>query len=80
MNELRSKIFESIEHLDGIKYLSKCDIDQSKLSGAYPEVRKALEHNCPKSSFSDLIINQLAMVASHQCVELNGLCCVIRWN
>ncbi|ELV8719592.1 hypothetical protein QNE87_004245 [Vibrio vulnificus] len=72
MNELRSKIFESIEHLDGIKYLSTCDIDQSKLSGAYPEVRKALEHYCPKSSFSDLIINQLAMVASHQCVELNG--------
>ncbi|PSB75938.1 hypothetical protein C5F61_18755 [Photobacterium damselae subsp. damselae] len=72
MNELRSKIFKSIEHLDCIKYSSKTDIDQSKLFEAYPEVQKALDYYCPTSSFSDLIIKQLAMVASHQCVELNG--------
>ncbi|PHZ58715.1 hypothetical protein CRG86_013090 [Photobacterium leiognathi] len=72
MNELRSKIFESIEHLDNIKYLSNCEIEPSKLLGAYPEVREALAYYCPTSSFSDLIINQLAMIASHRCVELNG--------
>ncbi|EHY0959268.1 hypothetical protein K2C03_004358 [Vibrio vulnificus] len=72
MNELRSKIFKSIEHLDSIKYLSKCDIEQSKLLKVLPEVQKALEYYCPTSTFSDLIQNQLAMVASHQCVELNG--------
>ncbi|MCG9730075.1 hypothetical protein L1D44_09455 [Shewanella sp. Isolate13] len=65
-------MFKSIEYLGDINYLSECDIDQSKLSSAYPEVREALAYYCPASSFSKLIISQLAMVTSHQCVELRG--------
>ena len=72
MSELRTRLFKLIDHLDSLKYLTECNIEQSKLTNAYPEVRDALAHFCPLSSFSQLILNQLAMVASHQCVELNG--------
>lgn len=72
MNELRDKIFRSIEHLNGINYLPECDFDQSKLLSAYPKVQEALAYYCPASSFSELILSQLAMVTSHHCVDLNG--------
>lgn len=70
MNEFRYHIIKSISHLDDIKYQSKCDIDESKLRDAYNEVHEALAFYCPESSFSDLIVHQLSMVCSHQCVEL----------
>jgi len=70
MVELRNKIIDSISYLDNIKYLSKCDIDDTKLQNSYREIYTVLNYYCPESTFSNVIIKQLATVFCYKCVEL----------
>lgn len=74
MNKFRDLIVNSVSHLDAIYHLSQVDVDALKVQGAYNNVRESLTYYCPESTFSELMVHQLAMVHSHKFLELQGKC------